>query len=507
MKTTDSSKGKDKGAKSRYRDTPRSDHKAEELLSLARLKLYTRHAPFFGKLAFSMMFVENNRIPTTAVDIKGRLYFNRKWVNGWTEEDAVFELGHEVGHLYQRIFERFQKGYNPALWNIAGDYCNDVGLIGMGLPQSNISKEMVGKKEQAIVKKYETIERVYQHLLSEVKDQIAQSGCKECIQMFSMMHDAQSEEDKAEASENKELNDEFDNAGPGLGEEDAQGECISSSPGGCSGESDDEGEWLEHTCGNVRQCCAATTSDLGQPDVKPSDVQKWKIKLIEAKQYVEDKHGKGKMPGYMSDQIEGLTKSTVRWQDYLRTAAVRVFGRDRYSFKRPNRRGIAMGIRLPKAMPDGKSAVLGYDTSGSMSHDSIKQCFTEGVEIMRQCGASKLYVILHDYEVYYVGEVDQNSMSKLKLARGGTSHRDVFKILNGEAVEGKHGEFKLPTDEKVELAILFTDLGTDFPDVKPKFNVIWGVPKDGCPGPDAEVPFGIKVPIDMAAMGDLEDDK
>jgi predicted metal-dependent peptidase len=208
----------------------------------------------------------------------------------------------------------------------------------------------------------------------------------------------------------------------------------------------------------------------------------------------------GKMPGALTGMIDNLTKSTVRWQDYLKTKATKIFGRDRYSFRRYNRRGLAMNVRLPRAIPDGRSAVMWFDTSGSMSDDMIRQCFSEGLEIFHQCGASKLYVGCHDYEVYYFEEVASKELTQIKMGRGGTSHKDVFAILNGKTIGRKGKEFKIPKTTEVELAIMFTDLGTDFPSQRPSYDVIWAVPSNGCPGMRAEVPFGTKVEIDMEAM-------
>jgi predicted metal-dependent peptidase len=135
-----------------------------------------------------------------------------------------------------------------------------------------------------------------------------------------------------------------------------------------------------------------------------------------------------------------------------------------------------------------------------MSDDEVRQCYSEFAEIMKQCGAKKLFLILHDACVFYAGEVQVEALTNLRMSRGGTSHREVFELLAGEEVENLHGTFKLPDDIDVELTVLFTDLGTDFTDRRPKFECIWAVPSDGCPGPNEPVPFGRKVTVDMDSM-------
>jgi predicted metal-dependent peptidase len=126
-----------------------------------------------------------------------------------------------------------------------------------------------------------------------------------------------------------------------------------------------------------------------------------------------------------------------------------------------------------------------------MSKDDVIQCVTEVSAILKHCGASKLYLILHDHPVYWAGQVGDADLRRLKMSRGGTSHKEVFEVL-----EGKSEKFPLPTDEKIELAICFTDLGTDFPEKHPKFEVIWGVVQGY--GDSIDVPFGKKIKVELA---------
>jgi predicted metal-dependent peptidase len=135
-----------------------------------------------------------------------------------------------------------------------------------------------------------------------------------------------------------------------------------------------------------------------------------------------------------------------------------------------------------------------------MSDEEVTQCYTEFAEIMKQCGAKKLFLILHDACVFYAGEVQVEALTNLRMSRGGTSHREVFELLAGEVVTNPHGTFELPKEAEIELVVLFTDLGTDFTDRRPKYECIWAVPSDGCPGPSESVPFGKKVTVDMKSM-------
>jgi len=129
-----------------------------------------------------------------------------------------------------------------------------------------------------------------------------------------------------------------------------------------------------------------------------------------------------------------------------------------------------------------------------MSCDEVRQCFSEGKEILRVCGCQKIWVIMHDTRVYFSGWVEDADFTKLEMARGGTSHQEVFQCLDRKH---RNPEFNVPKETEVKLAVMFTDLGTDFPRSKPDYDVFWGVPTDGCPGMAAVVPFGTKIPVDM----------
>lgn len=487
-----------------YRDTPKSGTPAGALLSSARLKML-KPFPFYGKLALSMTLVESDQVETTQVDPKGRMYYNPKWVNAMTFEDAIFEFGHEIMHLVQRLFSR-RGNRNMQIFNLAADYCADTILVDSGMKQSFASKLMVGQKEFDLVHKLKLVEKVYDHILQEQKEN---TDCKACKQAYEKLQkqvanenkEDQKARDKAAAEADKQGEEQGD-GGSGEGEgsdshshgsggspcEHGNGEG-SPSEGGEGGSGEGEGGETPHTCGGIRKCCAGSSADIDQSS--PTDVQKMIQNVIAAKMYAE---GKGNIPGILGEQIDALTKSKVRWQDYLKTASNKIFAGGRYTFKRPNRRGHAFGIRLQKQKPESKTAVIAVDTSGSMGRDAIVQCITEAAAVIHASGCEKLWLILHDCAIYYSGYVGLEDLSKIPIQSGGTSHIPVFQCID-RTYEDE--DKRLPHGEDCELAIMFTDLGTDFPAEHPSYPVIWGVPDPSAPGMAASVPFGTKVPVEM----------
>jgi predicted metal-dependent peptidase len=494
--TTSMTDKKGLNPKAYYTDTPKSGTKAETLLEAARLDLMIRF-PFFGKVAMNMAFIPSDKVPTTAVDPKGNMYYNPKWVNAFTPEDANFELAHEVMHLVQRLWTRKGTRTIHQIWNLAADYHDDKQLIDAGLPQSFASKIMVPQEKQDLCNVYQTVEEMYTYLLQKLEEETDCAACKQLIQQIGQMGKKTKQQNAEDDKKNKQQQQEKNEQGKSGSGDDQQGEGHGGHSHGdgdpCdhSGEGDGEGAGPAHTCGNIRMCCAGSTADVSQMD--PADVQHWNEIVVGAKMHAE---GKGNMPAGLGEYINALTKSRVRWQDHLRTAATRLFGKSRYTHRRINRRGPAIGLRLPGRTPDGFTAILGFDTSGSMSEEEIRQCLSEGKEILRTCGCQKIWVVMNDYVVYFSGWAEDADFVKFKMARGGTSHHEVFQCLDRTHPNDK---FNVPKEHEIVLAVLFTDLGTNFPDQAPKYTVLWGVPSDGSPGMAAEVPFGKKVLVEMKA--------
>lgn len=469
-----------------YCDEPKSGFVAEELLSMARLALVCDF-PFFGKVALNLTFVESEQVPTTAVDARGIFYFNRKFVNSFDKKDSLWVMAHEVMHLVQRFFARKPAGANHMLFNLAADYVLETNLLDTGLEQAEVSKKMCTPEVVAMVNRVGgTVPAVYRELLEKVEEQTDCQACKEIIQKLQQQGKQQQQDNQ---EENKEIN-------KGKGDE-GEGQEGSGEGEGEGQDGEDEGEGhehgsgdTEHTCGHGGSiCCSGILAD--EDGLEPDEQQDWIEKIIAAKIHAE---GKGNMPAGLGEAIDTLGRAKVRWQDHVIASVSRLYGQDRYTYKRPSRRGHAMGIRMPGHVPDGKTAITAVDTSASMSEDEVRQCVTEVAAIMKVCGCDKLWLILHDTRTYFSGWVGEADLTNLKMARGGTDHQEVFDCLNREH---KNKEFNLPREEEVSLAILFSDLGTCFPEEVPKYDVLWVVPSDGNPGMSMPVPYGKKIIMEM----------
>ena len=94
-------------------------------LDRAKVSILTQH-PFFASILMKRKLIEDNTIPTAAVDQRGQIYYNKDFVESKSVAELVFLLCHEVGHVIGQHSSR--RGARQAKkWNIAGDaWINDM---------------------------------------------------------------------------------------------------------------------------------------------------------------------------------------------------------------------------------------------------------------------------------------------------------------------------------------------------------------------------------------------
>ena len=125
-------------------------------LDRAKVSIVTQH-PFFASILMKRKLIADNTIPTAAVDQRGQIYYNPKFVEGLSVDQLVFLLCHEVGHVIGQHASR--RGTRHAKkWNIAGDaWINDM-LKDAGIGQFiEGGVNMPGSKD-------ETVDEIYNKL-------------------------------------------------------------------------------------------------------------------------------------------------------------------------------------------------------------------------------------------------------------------------------------------------------------------------------------------------------
>ena len=94
-------------------------------LDRAKTALCLDH-PFFASILMKRKLTPREDIPTAAVDQRGQLYYNPKFVESLSVPELVFLLAHEVGHVIGQHAAR-RGARHAKKWNIAGDaWINDM---------------------------------------------------------------------------------------------------------------------------------------------------------------------------------------------------------------------------------------------------------------------------------------------------------------------------------------------------------------------------------------------
>jgi predicted metal-dependent peptidase len=125
-------------------------------LDRAKVSIVTQH-PFFASILMKRKLIEDNTIPTAAVDQRGQIYYNKSFVEKLSVDELVFLLCHEVGHVIGQ--HALRRGTRQAKkWNIAGDaWINDM-LKDAGIGQQiEGCVNMPGSKD-------ETVDAIYNKL-------------------------------------------------------------------------------------------------------------------------------------------------------------------------------------------------------------------------------------------------------------------------------------------------------------------------------------------------------
>jgi hypothetical protein len=125
-------------------------------LDKAKVSIVTQH-PFFASILMKRQLIDDETIPTAAVDQRGQIYINPVWFNTLSVDEIVFVLAHEIGHVIGQHATR-RGTRNAKKWNIAGDaWINDMlKASGIGQPIKGCV-DMPGSKD-------ETVDEIYNKL-------------------------------------------------------------------------------------------------------------------------------------------------------------------------------------------------------------------------------------------------------------------------------------------------------------------------------------------------------
>jgi predicted metal-dependent peptidase len=186
----------------------------------------------------------------------------------------------------------------------------------------------------------------------------------------------------------------------------------------------------------------------------------------------------GKLPGNLQRMVDEILAPQVNWRDQIRLTMTGLIGSRGESWRRPNRRRLALNpiVMLPGRNGYGcETVVVAVDTSGSVTEAELAAYMGEVGGILADVKPRRIIVIGCDARVTQVDEVrslDEFDGVRAKGIKGGggTSFRPVFEYVEQEEL-------------RPEALIYCTDLQGAFPE-EPAYPVVW------CATTNDPVPFG-----------------
>mgnify|MGYP000851105342 CR=1 FL=1 len=355
---------------------------AEDRITKAKANLFLQQ-PFYATIIASMVFVEVEWCSTMATD--GRyVYWNRKFVDGLSQEELTGVICHETLHAAWLHMLR-GKGRDRRLANIAMDIVINQTLIegGFKLP-ANGRDPKTGKEV-----------RLWGPEWAKYKDWMWEDVYEDLLKNATVIKIKM----------------------PGTGE------------GGEPGEGEGDEMW-----GIV----VDPKSDSGQEMSEAEKLELEQEMKIKIQQAAAAAKSIGKLPAGMEGLIEAAGKPKINWKDYIQNW-VSGHTPDDYTWQRPNRKIMAnYGIYMPSIKLNGAGVgVLSIDTSGSVSDDELREYVREIAGMIEMCNPERVVIIQHDAIIQKVEDWEAGEdFSSLKVkGRGGTNITPTFQKLRDLDVE------------------------------------------------------------------------
>lgn len=359
---------------------------AEKKLIKARLKLLFKH-PFFGQMALRMKLVDvtdEGWCNTAATDYRN-FYYNSKFIEKIDDDEAVFLVGHELGHC---IFEHFLRRdkREKDIWNMAGDY-----VINLMLKREHIGR-VITTVPILIDDKYKdkTAEEVYDDLIKN------NSPKKQTLDVHLEFSDGEDDKDGKDGKNDSDKD-------------------------GKSGKSK-------------------------IPTLKESDKKALSDEIRQA--VLQAAVSAGNVPGEIKRLVSQLTESKMNWREHLRATIESTLKTD-FSWMRPNRKGWHIGAILPGMTPGEDIEVsVGIDTSGSISTKMLQDFLGEVKGIMDQYESYTIRVWQFDTRVYgyetFTHDDGKDIASYNIKGGGGTDFMANWEFMKLNGIEPK--QFVMFTD-------------------------------------------------------------
>ncbi len=428
----------------------------ETKLAAARTRLILEK-PFLGALVMHLPLkaADPKWCKTTATDARN-FYFNPDYIARLTLEQTQFVLAHEAMHCALSHFNR-RNHRQKHRWDVACDYA--VNMI--------LDEERMRGPDNALMN------AAYRGLTAEEIYPVLHEDPPEETQD---MHLFDNESGEGGESEQQEQNDAQQGQGQGGKSEPSQDETQGGG-GKTNSQQDRAGQGSQATSEAQSDGESQSTDEATMPP-PPADPAKldeqWKSRLAAAAQAARQA---GKLSQSMMRLVDHLLAPQLPWRALLARYMMNA-ARDDYSFQRPSRReGAAL---MPRLYSQSVNVVVVLDTSGSVTHEELRDFLSEIDALKAQVRAN---VTLHacDDKLAAGGPWRYAMWEAMQLpdeisGGGGTDFRPVFEWAAREHL-------------RPDLLVYFTDAEGQFPEREPEYPVVWLVKGK------ARTPFGVRIQL------------
>jgi predicted metal-dependent peptidase len=430
---------------------PVTDEEKREALALLRRArtVQTKTQPFYAYCSWRLELVEKLDIATLMTNGQ-QLFYNPSYVVKLRTKDtenfeyAETEVAHEVLHCVLRHCQDWaSRGYVPGLVNVAQDFIVNGMLKDAGYkihPDWCYDERFRSKDGNGWMSWFE----VYDILFKEAKQNAQQQKQSTC-----------------------QVQPQPSPTG-GDGKDDSKGQPCPGLPP-CDGSKPDQHK--SDRSGGKPCACPCHAGDAKSQDgegqggtVDGQPYNNWDRITVEA---FKISQSQGHAPGWADELVGTIVKPEVNHFTVIERYMSRA-KRDDYSFRRPNKRYLHMGLAMPSLHNYTANVIFGIDTSGSVYAYAPE--FSGHLWMISKSMGVSVDVVLVDYVIQSVFRLTKpDDVLKLKYkGGGGTSFVPFFDYVE----KGWKGQ----KSEKPDVLIILTDCVGDYPKRRPPYDVLWCVP-------------------------------
>lgn len=339
----------------------------EQKLRKARVQMLM-NMPFFGVLATHLRLKEIAPEHCRTFGTDGRtFYYNRDVVDMLDDEELKFAFAHVVMHCCYDHMGVIGKR-DPEIFAKATDL-----VINLEISDQNVGK-VINRPDDDMVA---TLDTDYRGMSS--------------AEIYEKLSDEQGDGD-----------------GDGSGDGQGQGQGDGQSQGNGAGQGGGSGLDVHF------DPKAASDDDSGVDQLSDEERQEIRDAFRQATLEAAKSAGSDHVPAGIRELLDDLLDPQMDWRECL-NANVQTLVKNDWTFSRPNRRNSSLGgIILPgNDVDEAVSVCCAIDTSGSISHQMIREFLSEIKGIMEQFAQFEITIWCFDTDTYTIWKYNEDNSDEI----------------------------------------------------------------------------------------------